>query len=280
MNSRSRLLVVALVIFALAVGVVLGSGPLRAALTGVSAADASAVKEAQAQAETAQVQADLGVEFADSVGPAAVKGWLDNRSVAVVRTATVTEQDSAAASAKLTDAGATIGATVALTDDWDSEERAAFRDALAKQITESLQNPPVGGTSSEVLAAALAQAVVPTNDFVTPGDEQRSQTLWSLLVDGGLVTGTRNVSSDLVVLVARDGDVSDLSGALSARSNGTVVAFTSDDGGKSTGASTVTRGATYYGAWAVTGALIGATNGITGQYDASDAPRLIGDLVQ
>ena len=280
MTVRSRLLIVALTIFAIAVGVLLGSGPLRSALTGAGSSDEQALEEARAQAEAAQAQADLGYEFADAAGPAAVRGWLTDREVAVVRLANVSEEDAAAASAKLTDAGATMVANAALTDDWDSEDRAAFRDALAAQITDSIEDPPVGATSSDVLAAALAQALVPSDDFVTPGDEQRAQTLWALLVDGGLVTGSRDTGADVVVLVAEDGDVAYLNRALAERSQGAVTAFTSGNAGDTGGVSSVTRAATPYGAWAVTAALIGSTNGLSGQYDASDAPQLIGDLVQ
>jgi len=280
MSSRSRLLYAALVVFALAVGVLVGSGPIRSLVSGATASDAEALKEAQARAEAAQEQVELGTQFADAVGPAAVRGWLANRSVAVVRLATVTDQQSATAAATLGHAGAETGATLTLTEDWISEERSAFRDALAKQITESIVEPPEGATSSEVLAAALAQALVPSTDFVTPDDEERAQTLWALLVDGGLVKGTREGPSDTVILVADSGDVSELAAAFRSQSSGTVVAFTSADVGDAGGVSTVTRGASAYGTWAVTAALIATLNGITGSYDAADAPRLIADLLQ
>ena len=82
------------------------------------------------------------------------------------------------------------------------------------------------------------------------------------------------------MLVAPGGNVADLGGAFANASDGAVVAFTEPDPGAAGGASTVTRGASYYGAWAVVGAAIGAANGTAGAYDASDAGELIGSVGQ
>lgn len=264
--------------FALALGVLIGSGPLRAAFGG-SSAQTQELAQARADAKSAAREAAQGHDFADAAGPVAVNGRLQGHIVALVRTADATDHDVAAASARLADAGATVGATVALTDEWTADGRGPFRDALAQQITSALPNPQSGATSSQVLATALAQSLAPTiaagDDLVGAAAKERADTLWTLLTDAKLVTGERTGDSDLFLLVTPGGDVEDLASAFVATSNGTVVAFTGAKASRAATASTVTNAATFYGAWAVTGATINAVGGISGAYDASDADELI-----
>lgn len=276
MTGRSRALVVALIVFALAIGVLIGSGPLRAGL-GAGASQAEKLAEARADAESARDLATQGTDFANAVGPAAIAGLLEGHVVALVRTADASSDDLAAASSRLADAGATIGSTVALTDDWAGDDRAPFRNALAEQITAALADPPAGANAQEVLAAALAQALAGGDEFDAEAQE-RSDTMWALLTDAELVTGEHSADADLFVLVAPGGDVADLGGAFAAASSGTVVGFTDAESGDAGGATTVTRAATFYGAWAVVGATIAAAGGSVGHYDASDADELVGGL--
>jgi len=278
-TGRSKVLVAALVVFALAIGVLIGSGPLRAGFSG-NAAQAEELEQAQANAKAAAADAKQGREFADAASPVAVRGFLTGHTVALVRTADATDDDVATAAAHLTDAGAEVGAKVALTDEWTVENRGPFREALADQITAALANSPAGETSSQVLATALAQTLAPGiaagDDLVGAAATERADTLWTLLTDAALVTGERTGDSDMFLLVAPGGDVTDLANAFVATSNGTVVAFTGGTAGQAGAATTVTNAATFYGAWAVTGAAINAAGGLTGAYDASDAAQLIG----
>jgi len=277
-TGRSRALIVALAVFALAVGVLIGSGPLRAGI-GAGTSQAELLAEARADAEAAGELAAQGTDFADAVGPAAVAGLLDGHVVALVRTADASSEDLAAASARLADAGVTVGSTVALTDDWAGEDRAPFRIALAEQITAALPEPPAGATPQQVLSTALAQALAGGDEFDAEAQE-RSDTLWALLTDAELVMGDRSADADLIVLVTPGGDVADLGSAFAAASTGAIVGFTEAEAGDAGGATTVTRAATFYGAWAVAGATIAATDGSVGHYDASDADELVGELNQ
>jgi len=262
-TGRSRVLTAALAVFALALGVLIGSGPLRAAFGG-SSAQTQELAQARADAKSAAREAAQGRDFADAAGPVAVNGRLQGHIVALVRTADATDHDVAAASARLADAGATVGATVALTDEWTADGRGPFRDALAQQITSALPNP-----------RSLAPTIAAGDDLVGAAAKERADTLWTLLTDAKLVTGERTGDSDLFLLVTPGGDVEDLASAFVATSNGTVVAFTGAKASRAATASTVTNAATFYGAWAVTGATINAVGGISGAYDASDADELI-----
>jgi hypothetical protein len=276
MSARSRLLVGALAVFALAIGILVGSGLLSEGLFSGSD-NAQELERAQADAAAAQADAQQGREFADVAGPAAVRARLQGHSIALVRTADATDEDLSAASARLETAGAVITASVAVTKEWTAEDRGPFRDALAEQITASLPNPPEGSTTPQVLSAALAISLASGGEFDAAGQE-RADTLWSLLQDAGLVTGDRSGVADMFLLVAPGGDVSDLAGAFVAASSGTVVGFTGATAGEAAGAITVTNAATFYGGWAVTGAAIQAAGGISGSYDASDADELISGL--
>ena len=280
-TGRGKALLGALLIFALAIGVLIGSGPLRAALRGGSA-DADALAQAEADLKVAQAEASQGHAFADAAGPAAVVARLDGHTIALVRTADATDEDVAAASAHMADAGAQVGAHVALTADWTSDDRAPFRDALAEQMTAALTDPPSGATTSQVLSMALAQSLAPgvaAGDGIAGADDtERADTLWTLLTDAKLVTGERTADVDMFVLVAPGGDVADLASAFTQTSNGTVVGFTGGDAGSAGPATTVTNAATFYGAWAVVAAAINAASGSVGAYDASDAADLIAGL--
>lgn len=278
MTGRARALVVALVIFAVAVGILIGSGPLRAGI-GAGTSQADRLEQAIADAEAAEEAAQQGTDFAEAVGPAAVAGRLDGQAIAVVRTPDASEDDAADAAARLDDAGATIAASVSLTEDWTAEDRAPFRDALAAQIAAALPDPPTGATTSQVLAAALAQALAAGDEFDGQGQE-RADTLWTLLTEAKLVAGERTEDADLFLLVTSDAEVADLGAAFSTGSSGAVVGFTGAESSPAGGSSTVTRAASFYGAWAVAGAMIGVANGTVGEYDASDADELIGSVGQ
>jgi hypothetical protein len=275
-TGRGRVLVVALVIFALAVGVLIGSGPLRAGL-GAGMSQAERLERARAAAEAAEGDAAQGRDFADAVGPAALAGTLEGHVVALVRTPAASDDDLTAAGSRIADADASVGATVAITELWTAEDRAPFRDALAEQITAALPNPPVGATTSQILSAALAQALAAGDEFDAEAQE-RSDTLWTLLTGAELVTGDRDADASLVLLIAADGDVADLANAFVAASDGTVVGFTGGAAGDAGSATTVTRAATFYGGWAVAGAMVGAAGGTRGAYDASDADELVGSV--
>jgi len=275
-TARSRILAAALAVFALAVGVLIGSGLLSNGLfSGSSQADE--LNRARADAAAAADEAQQGHDFADAAGPVAVRAQLQGHSVALVRTAKTTDDDLAAAAARLEAAGAAITATVAITDVWTDETRGPFRDALAEQITSTLPSPPEGDTTSQVLSAALAAALASGGEFDAAG-QQSADTLWSLLQGSGLITGERSGTADMFLLVAHGGDVADLAGAFVASSVGTVVGFTGGERGEAATATTVTNADTFYGAWAVTAAAIQTIDGISGDYDASDADELIADL--
>jgi hypothetical protein len=282
-TGRSRALIVALAVFALAVGVIIGSGPLRSAIIGGSV-NADELAQARADTKAAAADAQQGRDFADAAGPPAVLGRLQGHTVALVRTSDTTDDDVTAASARLADAGAEIGANVAITDEWTDDERGPFREALAEQITDALADPPQGATASQVLSTALAQSLAPTiasgDDLVGAAATERADTLWALLTDAKLVTGERTGDSDMFLLVTPGGDVTDLAGAFVATSVGTVVAFTGAKAGNAASATTVTNATTFYGAWAVTGAAINASSGVSGAYDASDADDLIAGFSQ
>lgn len=287
MDGRTRVLAIAAVIAALAVGILVGSGPMRALVTGESTSEADRLRaqleEAEAAVAALEYNALLGADFADATAPTLLATTLEGRVAGVIRAADATDADTAAASARLPNAGATVGAQVTLTEDWASDERAPFRDALAEQITSSLSQPPEGETTHELLAAALAQALAPGiaagTDLVGAQATERADTLWTLLTEAGLVTGTRTEAVDTFILVTGTGDPQ-LAGALDATSAGTVVAFVGEDGAPTGGASSVTSAPTFYGALAVTAALAHEVRGASGTYDAADAPQLVADLHQ
>lgn len=218
-DRRGWVVPVVVAMFSVAIGLVLGSGPLRTALIGSLGAEVdsleSQVADAELAAERADVENDYGLEWIDATGSQLLTGTLNGGSVAIVSV------DSADADAvdgianRVADAGATVAASVTVESLWTDPNQSAFRAALAPQLAPSVVGLDGTETVDEVFAQALAQALVPADRITETGSEgqdddggpavdegDRGQVLWTLLSDAGLVSGTRADDANAVVIVA------------------------------------------------------------------------------
>lgn len=164
-NFRYHLVSLIAVFAALAIGVVLGAGPLQARLgDAFSSSDSGGGTQDQSeQLESAKrdlaAQDDMVQTVADRVLPSTLEG---------VATVTVALPGADAADVKsvgedLAAAGADLVGAVSLTENWQSQDMAQYRDTLATPIASHLSSPPpTDATSDAVIGYALVDVLTST----------------------------------------------------------------------------------------------------------------------
>jgi len=240
--------------FALAIGLVLGSGPLRTALIGSLGTQVDSLEDQVATAELAADRANVtnkyGDEWVGATAPQLLGTSLAGHSVAVVSVDKPQTDAVSGVQSRVTQAGATMAASVTIEPLWTDPNQSAFRAALAPQLAPSVAG--LDGTESidEVFARALAQALFPTlvldgggnagggttGGGTTNGDKsvdngasaatkakERAGVLWTLLTDSGLVSGNLEGAADAVVMVAGEPPSDADKSSLQAIANTTLV---------------------------------------------------------
>ncbi|WP_084072901.1 copper transporter [Demequina sp. NBRC 110052] len=296
-SFRYHVVSLAAVFLALAVGVVLGSGPMRTALVGdlndeVDRLEAE-VAEGEAQVEQAQLSGVVGEQFAMEAEPLLLGGTLDGATVALVSVLGATTGQADAVRDALVVAGAEVVADVTLDEAWTDAGQAPFRAALADQLGGSVGGLVGDETTDEVLALALAQALLAGEG--EPGDGP--QVLLDLLRQAELVDGTVTSPAESIVIVSGDvgsdddalaaasGMVARTVGVLTGEATGAVVAGGPEAPGDlasavrnspaAAGASTVVDAFTTYGRIAAALALAEQRDGGSGHYGAGEGRDLI-----
>ncbi|SEJ70057.1 copper transporter [Demequina mangrovi] len=214
-DARTRLVSAGAGVAVLAIGVVLGSGPLRAALLGETGERIDSLESDLAAAEQhvddADARADVAVDYVDATAPTLLIDLLPGTDVVLVSAPGAPAAARDAVSARLPLAGATEAAAVSLGDGWQDAATSEFRAALADQVVPSL----VGVDASDpatVLAHAFVQGATgaaPTGAGradVSAAGADRGPVLWDLLTQAELAEGDRAESADAVILIAGDAE--------------------------------------------------------------------------
>ena len=214
-DFRYHLVSIVAIFIALAVGIVLGAGPLQQQLGQTLTSQVSQLRadkaDLRSQLDTQQHKIDAADEFASSVTPDLVSSRLGGRSVVLLL---MPGADSAVAddvTKTLQTAGARINGRVKLASAWADPDtgKVTFRDQLSSNL-----GPLVGSSAdpaapvNERMAAILAKALVAST--VTDADhstEQSNQALSGLREAGLLsVQGADPKPATLVVAVAAEPD--------------------------------------------------------------------------
>ncbi|WP_062307246.1 copper transporter [Demequina subtropica] len=214
-DGRTRLVSAAAGVAVLAVGVVLGSGPLRAALLGqtgdrIDALEADLVL-AQEEVTAADARAAAAVDYVDATAPTLLIDLLPGTAVVLVSAPGAPAEARDAVAARLPLAGADRAGSVSLGDAWQDSRTSEFRSALAEQVAPSLVG--VEAASAEVLLAHAfvqgATSAAPTGadrSAVAAAGTDRGAVLWDLLAQADLAEGDPADSADAVVIIAGDRD--------------------------------------------------------------------------
>ncbi|PPK90863.1 copper transport outer membrane protein MctB [Kineococcus xinjiangensis] len=212
-DFRYHLVSLVSVFMALAVGIVLGAGPLK---EGIDVGITDQIRQLTAEKADLREQLDAAdraiaarEEWTELVAPEVVAGELAGESVVLVLLPGAEPAAADQIAETVTTAGAEVTGRVTIQDTWTAPDAEDVREAVAAELrAQTGQTPPAGedGSVGAVLAATLAQAVV-TED----GDDDASATPAtavgiSALMGAGLLSGEVSGPATLAVLVAGPAD--------------------------------------------------------------------------
>ncbi|MEE6273183.1 copper transporter [Georgenia sp. MJ206] len=183
-DFRYHLVSLISVFLALALGILLGAGPLNDTigdqLTGQVEDLRTDRDRLRTELELSRADAENRDVFIAAVAPDVVGSRLEGRAVAVVSLPGAEEDDVADVRARIEQSGATVSAEVAVTPAWTDPETDTFRSSFAGQLLGYLAPAPEGDASTDaILGAALGQALTATD--ATGGLTVEAETLLDLL---------------------------------------------------------------------------------------------------
>lgn len=224
------------VFLALAVGIVLGGGPLSD-VTDPDPAPAAATEGAAG--DPAGVYAE---GFAGAVGPQLTSAKLAERGVAVVTAPGVNEETLTALAEQVAAAGGAITGRYSLTDAMVAPEQKALVDTLGSQLmTQQDKTIAADATTYDRIGQLLGVAIATTTAEGDAPSGKQTAVIDSLLgADLLAFEGTVTRRAPLVLLVlgaepaAEGGDaiIAGIAAGLSRAATGVVVAGTLADGGE------------------------------------------------
>jgi hypothetical protein len=203
------------VFLALAVGIVLGAGPLKEAIgdTLTGEVDQLRTRAADLRSELDQTDAELSQseDAFETVAPDLLDGILTERRVAIIEMGGTGGPTIQQLSDRLTEAGSTVTGVVRVTDGWTNAGERTYRQTIAATLVDYLDPEPAvdAGTPVE-LAEALAQALATGADEDPDAVSEESGVILEILAEAGLieVEGEITEPADAVVLVVgREADM-------------------------------------------------------------------------
>jgi hypothetical protein len=215
-DFRYHLVSLVSVFLALAIGILLGAGPLKEPLTeGVSQTLQQQVEALRQDRQTLKEQLDssqAGVEHRDdvlaAVTPALVQGRLVGRSVVLVVLPDAATDRVASLTRQLENAGAQVVGRVEVRAAWTDPERVDERATLATTLVSGLppgSSVPAGGSGSDaVLAGLLARALVASTSATAGTPDPSATAILDGLTNGDLVrvSGGLDRRAGLAVVLA------------------------------------------------------------------------------
>ena len=301
-DFRYHIVSLVAVFLALAVGIVLGSGPLNEPIQGTLKAQVDSLKKDSDQLRSQITQQDkqlaADAKFTTEVSKAMVPNQLAARTVVVVTLPGVGKDQVAPVTKILDDAGAKVTGTVQLTDKYVDPKNTAALEDLALRLVPPGVTFPDNATPMQRVATVLAAALV-VNDASKAGkvNNDSSEVLAGMSDFGALsTTGEPAAPAELAVVLApsapstqspaNDAAVTALmpvAERLDARSRGAVlagvrgssakggvVAATRSAGNAAKGLSTVDDVDTSAGQLATVLALVEQTRNAQGDYGSAD----------
>lgn len=169
-DFRYHLVSLISVFMALAVGVVLGAGPLQNSL-GTTLNDQvnqlrQARQETQTRLETTEQAVNERDEYITQSSAVLLPGVLEGKGVALVLLPEADEQDVQAVTKQIQVAGGAVTAKAELTTSWVELSRQGFRSTYASQLATYLPQAPTG-EGNQVLGQGLGHALTHEGEQAT-----------------------------------------------------------------------------------------------------------------
>ena len=189
-DFRYHIVSIVSIFLALAVGIVLGAGPLKEDIGKSLTQQTSALR-----AEKTQLRTELDAEkagtaardtFAAAAAPVIMKGQLSDRTVVLVLAPGADADLVKSTTAALTTAGAKVGSTITLTDAWADPAKRTFRNTLANQLAQLVKAPLAAG-QDQLAATVLARAILGGTGQSTQRVDPSASAALDGLVAGDLV---------------------------------------------------------------------------------------------
>jgi Copper transport outer membrane protein, MctB len=204
-DFRYHIVSIVSIFLALAVGIVLGAGPLKEDIGNGLSQQTSALRAEKTQLRTQLDAAKAGAAardtFAAAVGPVIMKSQLSDKTVALVIAPGADADLVKSTSAALVTAGAKVGSTVTLTDAWADPAKRTFRNTLANQLAQLVKAPLAAG-QDQLAASVLSRAILGGNGQSTQRVDPSASGALDGLVAGDLLKISDNVvPSSAVVFI-------------------------------------------------------------------------------
>ncbi|MBT0772550.1 copper transporter [Kineosporia sp. J2-2] len=222
-DFRYHLVSLISVFLALAVGIVLGAGPLQDSIGSTLTDQVNALRsekdDLRQQLATSTEAVTHRDEFTQATTSALVANALTGRSVVVVTLPGVEDDVVEPLTDAVTSAGGSVTGRIGVTDDWTAADRESDRTGLLTSLTGDLPSGyvPTDGTSEERLAQVLATSVVSSADTTPTGTAAAdAATALNGLTTAGLieVDGDLNgLASGALVLVPANPEAIDSAAA-------------------------------------------------------------------
>jgi len=163
-DFRYHLVSLIAVFLALALGILLGAGPLNQTIGDQLTGQVEELREdrdrLRAELDLTQLQLERRDEYLNAVAAETVSSRLEGRAVAIISLPGAVSEDVEDIRRRLTQAAATISAEVRITEAWTDPAAATFRSTFAGQLASYLE--PAAGDDDPtdvVLGIALGQAL-------------------------------------------------------------------------------------------------------------------------
>ena len=222
-DFRYHLVSLISVFLALAVGVVLGAGPLQNSLGTALNDQVTALREDRNATQTKLEQTETAVNERDSyitqAAASLLPGSLASKNVAMVLLPDAKAEDADAIAAQLKNAGATVTGRVSLTSTWVDLSRENYRSTFSGQVQGHL-----GSTNSKdangILGEALAKALTANDDSSRVLMDMLSVTVDKSGTPFISVDSTPTAAAEMIVVVGPRPQASSGKGATVAASPG------------------------------------------------------------
>lgn len=208
-DFRYHLVSVIAIFMALAVGIVLGAGPLKEDIGTTLTSEITKLREDKAalngELTTARRSVAAGESYAAASRPVVLAGRLADRRVVVVAAAGADEQVVSGVQTALTESGATVASVVRLSDEWTRPASAGELTASVRQAAEALQIDTRAVGDGLLPGTVLGRAAL-TGPVQDRGqvEESRARQAFEVLRGKGLlsVRGEDPTGATLLVTVA------------------------------------------------------------------------------
>jgi Copper transport outer membrane protein, MctB len=163
-DFRYHLVSIVSIFMALAVGIVLGAGPLKEDIGTALTEQTTALRADKAQLRTDLDAAGRGLtardKFASVVVPTIIKDQLTGKTVSLVIAPGADADLVTSTTASLVLAGAKVGSTITLTEAWADPAARTVRNTVTNRVAALVKAPAGANTPDQLAGIVLARAIL------------------------------------------------------------------------------------------------------------------------